>query len=116
MFAIVAAPRQFNSRCAKCVSGRWLPCTYPTAKVASGTLLTRVRKSCKGRAVLPKPAHQVIAEAEEAGAVWTKPSNSAAAESTAPTRLSPFAGLLAKRGAVDRGWVRSFFSPAPQSH
>src|SRR5947209_19621956 len=31
----------------------------------NGTLLTRVRKSCKGRAVLPKPAHQVTAEAQE---------------------------------------------------
>jgi hypothetical protein len=49
------------------------------ANRCNGSLLTRVRKSCKGRAVLPNPAHQVTAEAQEVGAVRTKPSNSAAA-------------------------------------
>src|SRR6266480_3890152 len=93
----------------------YMACEVFAHSLYIGSLLTPVRKSCKGRAVSLEPRRQVTAEAEEAGAVWTKPSNSAAAQSTAPTRLSPFAGLLAKRGAVDRGWVRSFFSPAPQS-
>ena len=54
---------------------------FPAKKddLVIGTLLTRVRKSCKGRAVLPKPAHQVTAEAQEEGAVRTKLANSAAA-------------------------------------
>src|SRR5438034_8112534 len=76
-----------------------------------GSLLTGVRKSCKGRAVRPKPAHQVTVEAQEVEAVRTTPANSAAAESTAPTMLSPFAGLLANRERVDRPRSRSFFSP-----
>src|SRR6266571_5254127 len=79
-----------------------------------GTLLTRVRKSCKGRVASPDPADQVTAEAEKAGAVRTKPANSAAAESTAPTRLSPLAGLLAKREGADRPRSRSFFFPTPE--
>lgn len=45
----------------------------------TGSLLTRVRKSCTGRVALPGQAHQVTAEAGEEGAVWTTPANSAAA-------------------------------------
>src|SRR5215467_11203067 len=77
----------------------------------SGSLLTRVRKSCKGRAAFPDKAHQVTAEGGKAGAVRTKPANSAVAEATAPTRLSPLAAHGAKREGVDRPRSRSFFSP-----
>jgi len=82
--------------------------------LCNGTLLTGVRKSCKGRAVLPKPAHQVTAEAEKVGAVRTKPANSAAAESTAPTKLSPLGARWAKREGADRPRRSSFFFPTPE--
>jgi hypothetical protein len=35
----------------------------------NGSLLTRVRKSCKGRVALPDTAHQVATEEQEVGAV-----------------------------------------------
>jgi hypothetical protein len=44
----------------------------------TGTLLTPVRKSYRGRGASRDKAHQVTAEAEEAGAVQTTPANSAA--------------------------------------
>jgi RNA-directed DNA polymerase len=37
--------------------------------LATGSLLTRVRKSCKGRVALPDTAHQVATEEQEVGAV-----------------------------------------------
>ena len=45
----------------------------------TGTLLTRVRKSYRGRVASPGKAHQVIAEVGEVGAVQTTPANTAAA-------------------------------------
>jgi hypothetical protein len=63
----------------------------------SGTLLTGVRKSCKGRAVLPNTAHQVTAEVEEGEAVQTKRASNAAASPMVPTKLLPFGVLAAKR-------------------
>jgi len=49
----------------------------------------------------------------EVGAVWTKHANSAAAGSTAPTKLLPFAVPEAKRAAVDRISAHSFFPKIP---